>query len=96
MPWINNDTPEKPLLQKISTGNFELTYSGNLTIKGFGLLTLEPNQAVKFTNAQLVQILLTGKTAPINLSKIPESMGKRVFAVTIDINNNISDLIELK
>jgi len=96
MPWVNNDTPEKPLLQKTSNGNFELTYSGNLTIKGFGLLTLEPNQAVKFANAQLVQILLTGKTAPVNLSKVPESLGKRVFAVTIDINNNISDLIELK
>ncbi len=96
MPWLNNDAPEKPLLQKQTDNIIQLSYSGNLKIKGFGLLTLSPNTSVKFVNAQLVQVLLTSKSALVHLTNIPEAMGKRVFAVTIDINNNISELVELK
>ncbi len=96
MPWINNDTPEQPVLGKRTGNEIELSYGGSLKIKGFGLFTLDKNMEVKFINGQLVQLILTSKSALVDLSKVPDATGKRICVATIDINNNVSALMEIK
>ncbi|MGL5944654.1 MAG: glycoside hydrolase family 10 protein, partial [Sediminibacterium sp.] len=95
MPWLNNDSPEQPTLEK-SGNNITLTYTGKLQIKGFGVFVLPPDKEVKFINSQLVQVVITNKAATIDLTNVPDSKDKRICVATVDINNNISPLLELK
>uniref|UniRef100_UPI002B4132C6 hypothetical protein n=1 Tax=Pseudomonas aeruginosa TaxID=287 RepID=UPI002B4132C6 len=63
---------------------------------GFGVFVLPPDKEVKFINSQLVQVVITNKAATIDLTNIPDSKDKRICVATVDINNNISPLLELK
>ncbi|TAG10818.1 MAG: hypothetical protein EAZ35_10105 [Sphingobacteriia bacterium] len=95
MAWLNNDAPEQPVLEKKSMKEIEATYNGTLGIKGFGIFVLARDQEIKFINSQLVQLIITDKTALIDLTKIPAATGNRICIATIDINNNVSALMEL-
>ncbi len=96
MPWINNDAPEAPVLGKRTETAITLSYTGALKIKGFGIFTLPHNKEVKFINAQLVQLILSSGSASVDLSKVPDAIGKRICVATIDINNNVSEVIEIR
>lgn len=96
MPWINNDIPEQPVLHKKSATEIEATYNGNLQLKGFGLFVLPQDKELKFINTQLVQIILSNKSAVIDLTRVRDGAGKKIYIAAIDINNNVSDLKELK
>ena len=37
MPWINNDTPEQPIIKQLNSNVLQLTYTGTLGLKGFGI-----------------------------------------------------------
>ena len=74
----------------------KLVYKGDEKIKAFGILTLTLNTEVKFVLAQLVQIISANKVAMLDLSKIPDSKNKRIFAVSVDLDNNVSPMTELK
>jgi len=95
MPWINNDIPEQPSTEKAGN-SITVTYTGTLQIKGFGIFVVPTDKEVKFINGQLVQVIITDKTATVDVTDIPDSKGKRVCIATIDINNNLSPLLELK
>ncbi len=96
MQWIDDAIPDQPIPTKLANGLIELAYKGKERIKAFGIFTLEEGAQVKFSNAQLVQIIVTEKTVNLNLSKVPDAEGKRVCVATVDRNNNVSQLVELK
>jgi uncharacterized lipoprotein YddW (UPF0748 family) len=96
MPWINNDAPEQPTIVKKSVTEFQLSYVGNLALKGFGVFLVPNNKEVKFMNGQLVQLLITENNVLLDLSKLPDSNGMKICIATIDINNNVSALKEIK
>lgn len=96
MPWIDNSAPAQPLIEKQGSNMVKLVYKGDEKIKAFGILTLTLNTEVKFVLAQLVQIISANKVAMLDLSKIPDSKNKRIFAVSVDLDNNVSPMTELK
>lgn len=96
MPWIENSAPAQPLIEKQADNQFKLVYKGDEKIKAFGILTLTQNTEVKFALAQLVQVIVADKVAVIDPAKIPDAKNKRIFAVTVDLDNNVSPMTELK
>ena len=96
MPWINNSIVTQPLIERQANNMVKLVYKGDATIKAFGILTLTQNTEVKFFLAQLVQLVVSDKMAMIDLSKIPDTKDKRIFVVSVDLNNNVSQMTEVK
>ncbi len=96
MPWIDNSTPAQPLIQKLDNNSVKLVYKGDKKIKAFGVLTLTLNTEVRFALAQLVQIIVADKVAVVDMAKIPDTKNKRIFVVSVDQNNNVSPMTELK
>ena len=96
MPWINNAIPAQPLFEKQAANLVKLVYKGDGRIKGFGILILPDGVEAKFINAQLVQMMVTDKMAIIDLTKLPAATGKRVFVVSVDRDNNVSPMTEIK
>lgn len=96
MPWIDHSVPTQPLIQKMANNQVKLVYKGDKKIKAFGILTLTLNTEVKFSLAQLVQVIVADKAATIDLGNIPDAKNKRIFAVSVDENNNVSALTEIK
>lgn len=96
MPWIDNSIPAQPLIQKQDNNTFKLVYKGDKKIKAFGVLTLTLNTEVRFALAQLVQIIVADKVAVVDITKIPDTKSKRIFVVSVDQNNNVSPMTELK
>lgn len=96
MPWIDNSAPAQPLFEKQAGNMVKLVYKGDEKIKAFGILTLTQNTEEKFVLAQLVQIVVADKMAIIDLSKIPGTKDKRIFAVSVALDNNVSPMTELK
>ncbi len=74
----------------------KLVYKGDKKIRAFGVLTLTLNTNVTFALAQLVQVVVADKMAMIDLSKIPDTKDKRIFVVSVDWNNNVSPMAEVK
>lgn len=96
MPWIDNSAPAQPLVEKQENSQVKLVYKGDEKIKGFGILVLPPNSEPKFINTQLILVIVADKMAVIDLSKITGTAGARIFAVSVDLNNNVSPMTELK
>lgn len=96
MPWINNDIPTQPLVEKTGNNAVKLVYKGDKKIKAFGILTLTLNTETLFALTQLVQVIVADKVATVDLSKIPDTKSKRIFVVAIDIDNNVSPMTEIK
>lgn len=96
MPWIDNSAPAQPLVQKLDNNMVKLVYKGEEKIKAFGVLTLTLNTEVKFALAQLVQVVVADKVATIDLSKIPDTRNRRIFFVSVDTDNNVSPMTELR
>ncbi len=96
MSWIDNTIPSQPLFEKMGNNQVKLVYKGDKKMKAFGILTLTLNTEVKFALAQLVQIIQADKMAIVDLSQVPESKNKRIFVVTVDYDNNVSPMTELK
>jgi len=92
MPWINNDAPEQPIIKQLNSNVLQLTYTGSLGLKGFGVFLVPNDKEVKFINGQLVQLIVTDKTAVLDLSKVADAANKIICVATIDINNNMSAL----
>jgi uncharacterized lipoprotein YddW (UPF0748 family) len=96
MPWIDAAIPTQPTVTKLQNGLIELTNIGSERIKSFGVFILDAGVEVKLANAQLVQIIVSDKTARFALTNVPDIDGKRVCVASIDRNNNVSQLLELK
>ena len=96
MPWIDDAIPVQPNVKKLANGMIELTNTGSEKVKAFGVFILDQGMPVKLVNAQLVQIIVSDKTARFDLAKVPDTNGKRICVASVDRNNNVSQLLELK
>jgi len=96
MSWIDNSIPLQPLMEKLQGNKITLVYKGEEKIKAFGILVLEPGNEPKFSNAQLVQVIVADKMATIDLDALPDAAGKKVYAVSVNPNNNVSPMTELR
>ncbi|GAC1525318.1 MAG: glycoside hydrolase family 10 protein [Sediminibacterium sp.] len=96
MSWIDNTPPAAPLMERIDGNRVKLVYKGEEKIKAFGILTLLPNKEPLFIHAQLVKLVLADKMTIVELDKLPDTEGKKVFAVAVDLDNNVSPMTELK
>jgi hypothetical protein len=96
MPWLDNTAPAQPLFEKQPNSMVKLVYKGEKKLKAFGILTLPQGAEPTFANAQLVQVVPADKLAVIDKSLVPDAKGKRVFIVTVDTDNNVSAMTELK
>lgn len=96
MPWIDNSAPAQPLFEKQPNNMVKLVYKGEEKIKAFGILTLPAGAEAMFINTQLVQLVPAEKMAVIDYSIIPDAKGKRIFVITVDTDNNVSPMVELR
>ncbi len=96
MPWIDDAIPTQPTVTRLQNGFIELTNNGPERIKSFGVFVLDSGVELKLANAQLVQIIVSDKTARFDLNNVPDIEGKRVCVASVDRNNNVSQLLELK
>ncbi len=96
MPWIDNSIPLQPLMEKLQGNKIKLVYKGEEKLKAFGILVLPPGAEPRFSNAQLVQVIATDKMAIIDLDSLPDAVGKKVYAVSVNPNNNVSPMTELR
>ena len=95
MPWIDDAVPVSPTITILKNGVIELTNNGPEKIKSFGVFILDKGTELKLANAQLVQVIVSEKTARFSLSNVPDIDGKRVCVGSVDRNNNVSELIEI-
>jgi uncharacterized lipoprotein YddW (UPF0748 family) len=96
MPWIDDAIPDQPTVTKLANENYELTNAGSKKIKAFGVFILDQGLPVKLANAQLVQVIVSDKSAHLVLANVPDTKGKRICVASVDRNNNVSQLLELK
>ena len=95
MPWLNNDAPDQPSIS-LNGSTATINYNGHLKIRGFGIFSVPVGKEVKFINSQLLQLVVTNKEATIDLNRVPDVDGSKLFVATIDVNNNVSALKALK
>ena len=95
MPWIDDAVPVSPTITILKNGVIELTNNGPEKIKSFGVFILDKGTELKLANAQLVQVIVSEKTARFSLANVPDIDGKRVCVGSVDRNNNVSELIEI-
>jgi len=46
-------------------------------------------------NAQLIKLLVATKTAIVDLSSMAQKKNEKLYVASIDLNNNVSGLVEL-
>jgi uncharacterized lipoprotein YddW (UPF0748 family) len=96
MPWIDDAIPDQPTVSKQPNGMFQLENKGTETIKAFAIFILDQGLEVKLINAQMVQLIVSNKSAMLDLTKVPDTQGRRICVASVDRNNNVSQLLELK
>jgi uncharacterized lipoprotein YddW (UPF0748 family) len=96
MSWIDHSVPVPPLMEKQSGDMVKLVYKGEDKIKAFGILTLPMDAAPTFVNMQLVQVITADKVTSIDLNKVPDSKGRKILAVSVGLDNNVSPAITLR
>ncbi len=96
MTWIDDAVPDQPTVTKKAGGMLLLENKGTENIKAFAVFILDQGLPVKLVNAQLVQLVVSDKSALLDLSKVPDTEGKRICVAAVDRNNNVSQLLELK
>ena len=90
MPWIDNEKPSTPIVTEKSDRSFGITYKGNKRIKGYALFTgLNKEKAV------IIKIILKNNT-DFNLADLVNDLFTKVFIASISVNNNLSEIIEVK
>ena len=96
MPWIDNAIPDQPTITKQANGLIQLENLGTEPIKAFAVFILDLGLEVKLINAQIVQLIVSNKSALLDLTKVPDTEGRRICVASVDRNNNVSQLLELK
>ena len=96
MPWIDNAIPSQPLTEKLDNEQVKLVYKGEDKIRAFAIFTVAPGVEPKFTNAQLVQLIIADKTVTVDMNKVPDAKGMKIYAASVSPYNNISPLTELR
>ncbi len=96
MPWIDSTPPSIPVIEKNKKNIYSILYKGTKKIKGFALYTLPKDIETQKANASLLEIIVSSNTATINKNNISTATNNRLFIAALDVNNNVSDWVELK
>ncbi len=96
MKWIDSIPPSKPIIEKLKNNSFQIIYIGKEKIKGFAVFVLPPNIIDKKEYATLIDILVADTKIEFDRTKTIAAKDDRIFICSIDLNNNISDWVELK
>ena len=94
MPWLDDTAPDAPSIQKKNASNFVVNYNGKEKIKTFGIFSCATGVKATIKNAQLVKIIVATKTSIVDISTIAHKKEEKIFVGSIDLNNNVSNLIE--
>jgi len=95
MPWLDGNAPDAPTIQKKNVTSFVVNYNGKEKIKSFGLFSCASGVKANVKNAQLVKIIVATKTAVVDMSSVAHKKDEKLFIGSIDLNNNVSALVEL-
>ncbi len=95
MPWLDDTAPDAPTIQKKNTFSFVVNYNGKEKIKSFGIFSCATGIKATIKNAQLVKIMVGTKTCTVDISTVLRKKDEKLFVGSIDLNNNVSTLIEL-
>jgi uncharacterized lipoprotein YddW (UPF0748 family) len=96
MPWIDSIAPLAPLLDKLKRDQYRIYYRGAEPIKGFAVYTLPRHVDEDIANATLVRLIVADKTTDIDLDDIEVKDREKIFIVSVDRNNNVSEWVRLK
>jgi len=90
MKWIDSLKPSKPIITDKGDGVFGITYKGTKQIKGFVLFT-------GFDKSNVVGKKIILKNAvEINFDDLLDDDDTMVFVAALSVNNNLSEMVELK
>ena len=90
MPWIDSEKPSPPIVTEKSDKSFGITYKGNKRIKGFALFTgLSKEKAV-------IKKIILKENTDFGLGDLLNDMFTKVFIASVSVNNNLSELVEMK
>jgi ribosomal protein S8E len=95
MPWLDDVAPDAPTIQKKNVPNFVVNYNGKEKIKSFGIFSCGLGVKANTKNAQLVKLIVATKTAIIDISNMAQKKNEKFYVASIDLNNNVSTLVEL-
>jgi uncharacterized lipoprotein YddW (UPF0748 family) len=90
MPWIDNEKPAVPIITEKADRSFGISYKGSKRIKGYVLFAGTSKQ-----NAVSKKIILKERDE-FNLDDLLNDMFTKVFVASLSVNNNLSELVELK
>jgi uncharacterized lipoprotein YddW (UPF0748 family) len=90
MPWIDNEKPAPPIISEKADRSFGISYKGTKRIKGYVLFTGTTKE-----NAVSKKIILK-ESDEFNLNELLNDMFTKVFVASLSVNNNLSELVELK
>jgi uncharacterized lipoprotein YddW (UPF0748 family) len=95
MPWIDSVPPAAPTVTK-TNNQFIVVYNGEERIKSFIILALPKGVDEKFEYATLIENIVADKKIMYDRTKSIASATDRLFVCSVDYNNNISKVTELK
>jgi hypothetical protein len=95
MPWLDDIAPDAPSIQKKGATNFVVNYNGKEKIKSFGIFSCGVGVKANAKNAQLVKLIIANKTSAIDITSILHKKNEKLYVGSVDLNNNVSGLVEL-
>ena len=95
MPWLDDIAPDAPTIQKKNASTYVVNYNGKEKIKSFGIFSCASGIKANAKNAQLVKIMVAAKTCTVDASTIAHKKDEKLFIGSVDLNNNVSGLVEL-
>ncbi len=95
MPWIDSLPADKPVVKSVNKTTFKITYKGNEKIKGIAFYALPQLVDESMEYATLLYLNSNTEITFDRANSIAPATN-RLFAATVDINNNVSEWVELK
>jgi uncharacterized lipoprotein YddW (UPF0748 family) len=95
MPWLDDTAPDAPSVQKKGTTNVVVNYTGKEKIKSFGIFSCAAGIKATAKNAQLLQVIMATKSSTIDIASVPHKKNEKLYVGSVDLNNNVSSLVEL-
>ncbi|MFL9482046.1 glycoside hydrolase family 10 protein [Chitinophagaceae bacterium LWZ2-11] len=96
MAWIDSTKPDAPAVIKTADNTFTATAGTNKKIKSFAIFALPPFVDEKFEYMRLVQIIQSKDKTVFTRTKALVPDDNKIYIASVDLNNNISELVELK
>jgi len=96
MKWIDSIPPLKPIAEKLGGSKYRIMYRGSEPIKAFAIYTLSRYSIPAMQNATLVKIVVEDKLLELNINDLSVKSDDRLYVAAVDLNNNVSDWVEVK